>query len=138
MVSGDIQLQFSLVDSNNAEATPQEILNKLHSVIALSPEEEKLEEIELAKLDEENETGGEASEDDPDNDDLSELDDPSKPETPERRKRRLRLRRLKRKTKARAYELTGGSDVVGIVFLEIEKVTDLPPERNGMQHAHTR
>jgi len=28
------------------------------------------------------------------------------------------------------YEFSGGSEVVGIVFLEIGKITDLPPERN--------
>ena len=139
-VSGDIQLQFSLVDTANADATAQERLQKLQSVIALSAEEEKQEEIDLAQLakaDEEGDAGGygEAGDgdddDDEDEDTSEEIEDPSKPETTEKRRRRLRLKRLKRKTKARAYELTGGSDVVGIIFLEIGKVTDLPPERNG-------
>jgi len=42
----------------------------------------------------------------------------------------LRLRGLRKKKQAGAYEFGGGSEVVGIVFLEIGKVTDLPPERN--------
>lgn len=45
--------------------------------------------------------------------------------------RRARLRRLRRRTKSRAYEFTGGSDVVGILFLDICKLTELPPERNS-------
>lgn len=58
----------------------------------------------------------------------------SKPEIVEKRRRRLRLARLKRKSlAARAYKFSGsGSGVQGIVFLEIARVTDLPPERNGM------
>lgn len=61
-----------------------------------------------------------------------ETDDPSKPAKAEKEKRRrkLRMKRLKKRAKARAYEFTGGTDVVGIVFLEICKITDLPPERN--------
>lgn len=31
----------------------------------------------------------------------------------------------------RHYELTRESDVVGVIFLEINSITDLPPERNG-------
>ena len=62
-----------------------------------------------------------------------ETDDPTKPEVVEKRKRRLRLKRLKRKSlAARAYQFSGaGNGVQGIVFMEIVKVTDLPPERNG-------
>ncbi len=60
-----------------------------------------------------------------------ETDDPSKPESMEKKKRRLRLAKLRRrKKKTRAFEFMGGSDVVGIIFLEISRITDLPPERN--------
>jgi phosphatidylserine decarboxylase len=64
-----------------------------------------------------------------------ETDDPTKPEVVEKRRRRLRLKRLKRKSLAhRAYQFSGvGNGVQGIVFMEIVKVTDLPPERNGMR-----
>jgi phosphatidylserine decarboxylase len=37
---------------------------------------------------------------------------------------------LRRKKEMSGYEFSGGSEVTGIVFLEIGKVTDLPPEKN--------
>jgi phosphatidylserine decarboxylase len=135
LVSGDIQLQFSLVDTASPEASVQDIIQKLHSVIALSPEEDKQDDADLALLEKSttlDDTAGEDDDEDEDEELSDEMEDPTKPETPEKRRRRLRLKRLKRKTKARAYEFTGGSDVVGIIFLEIGRVTDLPPERNGM------
>ena len=64
-------------------------------------------------------------------DEADETDSPAKPENAEKRKRKLRLKRLKRKAKARAYEFTGGTNLVGVVFLEVGKITDLPPERNS-------
>jgi phosphatidylserine decarboxylase len=73
--------------------------------------------------------------DDVDKDDETsdETDDPTKPEVVEKRKRRLRIARLKRKSiAARAYQFSGaGNGVEGIVFMEISKITDLPPEKNG-------
>lgn len=80
--------------------------------------------------------GGLAEDDEEDGEDAEEIsdepEDPSKPESVEKKRRRLRLKRLKRKKKARAYEFMSGSDVVGIIFLEISKIIDLPPERNSM------
>ena len=62
-----------------------------------------------------------------------EVGNSTKPEIAAKRKKRLRLKRLRRKSKARAYEFTGGGkDVVGVVYLEIQRITDLPPERNSM------
>ncbi|KAI5296789.1 hypothetical protein KEM56_005338 [Ascosphaera pollenicola] len=51
---------------------------------------------------------------------------------PEKRRRRLRLARLKRRSLAkRAYEFSGARDgVSGIVFMEVLRATDLPPEKN--------
>ena len=135
-VSGEIQLQFSLVDANNPNARETDILTKLRHIAAPSPGEEKDDDLGLAEMDsrddeeeeEEEEEGGELTSDEP--------EEPEEPEslTPqesiEKRKKRLRLRRLKRKAKAQAYELSGGSDCVGIMFLEIGRITDLPPERN--------
>jgi phosphatidylserine decarboxylase len=48
-----------------------------------------------------------------------------------RKKRRLRIARLKNKVKERGYAFTNGSPVAGVLFVEIQKITDLPPERNG-------
>ncbi len=64
-------------------------------------------------------------------DEAQEYEDMSKPEAAEKRKRRLRIKGLKRKKRDNPYEfINGGSDVVGLVFLEIRKITDLPPESN--------
>ena len=103
-------------------------MHKLNAIVAHSNGDDADVDEDINKLDS-NETDGE--EHDQSLDTSDETDDPTKPEAAEKRKRKLRLKRLKKKTKARAYEFTGGSDVIGIAFLEIEKITDLPPERNG-------
>lgn len=66
-----------------------------------------------------------------DDEDISETDDPSKAETAEKKKRKLRLAKLKRKAKLRAYEFSDRSEVAGVLFLEVVKITDLPPEKNS-------
>lgn len=125
-------MQFSLVDTSDLSASPQQNLQKLGAIIAIGPEEDSDEDGDLSRMD-----SLEIEDDDDDDPDekgretSDETDDLSKPEKAEKRKRRLRMKRLRRKTKARAYEFTGGTDVVGIVFLEIGKITDLPPERNS-------
>lgn len=74
--------------------------------------------------------------DDLDQDEVTtdEADDGVGAEVVEKRRRRLRMARLRRKSlAARAYQFSGsGTGVQGMVFMEIVKVTDLPPERNGM------
>jgi phosphatidylserine decarboxylase len=30
-----------------------------------------------------------------------------------------------------SYRLQGESDVMGVIFLEVSRITDLPPEKNG-------
>ena len=107
-------------------ANPQEVLQKFSAIITRSNDADANADDDLSKLD-----SNEADEELDQLDTSDETDDPTKPEAVEKRKRKLRLKRLKKKTKARAYEFTGGSDVTGIAFLEIEKITDLPPERNG-------
>ena len=100
----------------------------------MSSEGDNDEDEDLDKLERQEGNEDDEEEDDEENnlETSDETDDPTKPVTveKEKRKRMLRLKRLKRKTKARAYQFTGGTDVVGIVFLEIGKITDLPPERN--------
>ena len=128
-VSGEIQLQFKLVDNANPSASELDVFNKFRAFTSGTPSEEG-DEPSLSQL---NSQDGAADDDDDDDDEQGsdETDDPTKPETAEKRKKRLRIKALKRKTKAQAYELSGGSDWVGMVFLEINKLTDLPPERNG-------
>ncbi|KAI9795987.1 MAG: hypothetical protein M1833_006563 [Piccolia ochrophora] len=124
-ISGEVQLQLTLTDPNNLAAGPDQILGKFQSYFAITPsgeDEEGIGRIEDGEAPEDEDDLGESSD---------EVEDTGKPESVEGKRRRLRLKRLKRKTKARAYEFTGtGSDVVGIVFLEIRRITDLPPERN--------
>ena len=115
---------------------PHEILQRLRALLAISPEDESDVDEDLSRLDsldleDEDEDEDEIDEKNPETSD--ETDDPTKPAKAEKekRKRRLRMKRLKKRAKARAYEFTGGTDVVGIVFLEICKITDLPPERNS-------
>jgi phosphatidylserine decarboxylase len=60
------------------------------------------------------------------------LDESKKAEKREKRRKKLRLARLKRKAhKLRSYEFSDKTEVAGVLFLEITKVTDLPPEKNG-------
>ena len=126
-------MQFALADTSEPSAAPQDLLQKLHLITAVGPDDESEEDDEaltqLDTLDLEDEEDDDADGKEPETSD--ETDDLSKPEKAEKRKKRLRMKRLKRKTKAQAYNFGGGTDCVGIVFLEIGKITDLPPERNS-------
>ena len=132
-ISGEVQLQFSLVDTADASATPRQILQKLSALVSMGPEDEVEddEDGDLERLD--SIDPDDLDEDDVDDKSPETSDEPdgsAKPSKAEKRQRKLMMRRLKKRAKARAYEFTGGTDVVGIVFLEIGKITDLPPERN--------
>lgn len=120
-ISGEILMQFSLTDPGNPLATPPEIYNKFKQLVSSGDDEDEYPQVppnDLGDVDEET---------------SDETDDPTKPEVVEKRRRRMRLARLKRKSlAARAYQFSGaGNGVQGIVFMEIVRVTDLPPERNG-------
>ncbi|KAJ5623444.1 hypothetical protein N7490_012049 [Penicillium lividum] len=120
-VSGEILLQFSLSDPTSPTASPSDTYRKFKKVVCAGDDEDPIEipAVDLDDLDRDEETSDEA-------------DDLTKPEIVEKRRRRLRLARLRRKSlAARAYQFSGtGSGVQGIVFMEIVKVTDLPPEKN--------
>ena len=107
------------------------------SLAGSSPAEDADEDDELARL-ESLDTREDEDDDEKEDGTSDETDDPNKPEVAAKRRRKLRLMRLRKKTKARAYEFTGGTDVVGIVFLEIGKIMDLPPERNSKHLPETR
>jgi phosphatidylserine decarboxylase len=52
---------------------------------------------------------------------------------PIKKKKRIPgIARLKKKAKEHGYEFTSLSPIAGVLFIEIQKATDLPPERNGM------
>lgn len=137
-ISGEVQLQFSLLDTTNPSAAPDMTLRKLATMLALDDDDEDEEDDVLSRIDS---RGFDVDDEDDDDDDdkkgmesSEETDDVSKPEKTEKRMRRLRLKRLRRRTMSRAYEFTGGTDVVGIVFVEISRIVDLPPERNSMSN----
>lgn len=120
-VSGEILLQFSLADSSNPDAAPAEIYQKFKKLVFSGDDDDQIPAIDLDDLDQDEVTTDEA-------------DDGVGAEVVEKRRRRLRMARLRRKSlAARAYQFSGsGTGVQGMVFMEIVKVTDLPPERNGM------
>jgi phosphatidylserine decarboxylase len=127
-VSGEVLLQFTLYDTTNHAATPAQVMEKFRTLAGVDL-------TEVGTPTQATTPSGLGVEDDDeyfdeDEEPSDETDDPTKPENVEKRKRRLRIRGLRRKKQLNAYEFTGGSDVVGIVFLEIGKITDLPPERN--------
>lgn len=93
------------------------------------------EDDELSRLPSHDSLGDDVDDIEKDEDTSDETDDPTKPDIVENKKKRKRLAVLRRKSlAARAYEFTGkDSDVSGIIFLEVSKITDLPPERNSMK-----
>ncbi|KAL8681764.1 MAG: hypothetical protein Q9186_002153 [Xanthomendoza sp. 1 TL-2023] len=129
-ISGEVQMQFTMADPSNPSATPQEVMQKFMVMAAVSPsiEGDEMDELGRTESNERDDDDDDADENDPDTSD--ETEESGKLDVSEKKKKKLRLKRLKKKTKARAYEFTGGTDVVGIVFVEICKITDLPPEKN--------
>lgn len=123
-------MQFTLADPTNPSATPSEILQKLTLMATVSPGPEGEDTHDSSRT---NSIGPNGDDDDDDNDlDTSdETEEPGKLDVTGKKTKNLRLKRLRKKSKARAYEFTGGTDVVGIVFIEICRITDLPPERNS-------
>lgn len=124
VASGEVLIRFSVYDPINTSATPQQTLQRFYGIVALEPTEGDDDLDELARAD----TGDLDEENDDEQDPSDETDDTK---GAEKRKKRNRLARLKRKTKLKAYEFNGMSDVAGVLFLEIQRITDLPPERNS-------
>jgi phosphatidylserine decarboxylase len=131
-VSGEVLLQFTILDAGNHAATPQHVMEKFRALCRSDSGELLGPETPTSRRPHAEDDLGDEEDDrfDEDEEPSDETDDPTKPESVEKRKRRLRIRGLRRKKQMRAYEFSGGSDVVGIVFIDIQKITDLPPERN--------
>jgi phosphatidylserine decarboxylase len=140
-VSGEVQIQFSLFDAANPAASPEDIYLKFRSTMLAgdTDSEESMSRLHSHDTNAEDETDAELDDEDvvdetgKDEETSDETEDQTKPELSEKKKKRRKLRMLRRKSRAiRAYEFTGkDSDVSGIIFLEIGKITDLPPEKNG-------
>lgn len=136
-VSGEVLLKFSLYDPLNTAATPQQILQKFHGVVAdIGNDEEDEDEDELLRQMNSRDLDDVSEEEDEDTEPSDEKDEGTRTPggTPiddtKKRRRRQKLKKLKRKSKLKAYEFSGMSDVAGVLFLEINKITDLPPEKN--------
>ncbi|CAI6340956.1 unnamed protein product [Periconia digitata] len=126
VVSGEIQMQFTLADTSNPNASTEELARKFMALTAQSPSPDEEDDDALLRADS-------ADADDMDEDDSSDeaMDESKKAERHEKRRKRLRLAKLKRKAiKSSAYEFSDKTEVAGVLFLEITKITDLPPEHN--------
>ena len=134
-VSGEVLLQFILVDTHSPNASSEEIYRKYKSVLVAAEEEEEIisrtttaesQSAEDVAEDQDHEHEHDSSEDD-------ETDESSSAGKAAKKEKKKRMRRLRRRSIAvRAYEFVGGAgDVAGIIFMEICKITDLPPEHNG-------
>ncbi|KAH7026119.1 phosphatidylserine decarboxylase-domain-containing protein [Microdochium trichocladiopsis] len=140
-VSGEVLLQCTIYDSTNKNSSDEEILEKLRLLAASSVPEaggsSGMTSTAEGRSDSDlspslvPDMSPEDEDEDYFDDETPEDEDPTKPEAIEKRKRRLRVKGLKRKKRNNPYEfLNGGSDVVGLVFLEISRISDLPPESN--------
>lgn len=151
-VSGEVLLQFTLFDTTNPEASDADIASKFTALVKSVPEAESTSRLPTPSRTpilgpskpstspspplSRRETDDLGDDDDDEyevyDDETPEDEDPGKPESAEKRKRRLRIKGLKRKKRDNPYEFLngGGNDVVGIIFLEIVKMTDLPRESN--------
>lgn len=136
-----------MIDSANLAASPEEIYLKFKSTIqaADADSEENISRVPSHDRDDNANDDSDAELDDGAVDEIGKEDDTSdetedqlKPELglSDKKKKKKKLKMLRRKSRAiRAYEFTGkDSDVSGIIFLEIGKITDLPPEKNSMYY----
>jgi phosphatidylserine decarboxylase len=134
-VSGEVQIQFSLVDAANSAASPEDIYLKFRStILAAETDDDSMSRMQSNDTNADDDT--DADDDDAVDEtgkETSDTEDQTKPELSEKKRKKKKLKMLRRKSRAiRAYEFTGkDSDVSGIIFLEIGKVTDLPPEKNS-------
>ncbi|KAJ0107160.1 hypothetical protein J7T55_014690 [Diaporthe amygdali] len=151
-VSGEVLLQFTLYDAANPNATDVDIAAKFNALAKSAPEADPTSKNPtptrtpvlaptkpstspsppISRRPTEYGSDDDDAEYDVYDDETPEEEDPTKPESAEKRKRRLRIKGLKRKKRDNPYEFTNGDrqDVVGIIFLEVVKITDLPPESN--------
>lgn len=133
VVTGEVLLSFELYDPVHTSATPPQILQKLTGITAaLASEDDEAVPTSLSRNDSLDPDDQDLTDEELDTAEDDAVDDQSatKSETREKRRRRMRLAKLKRKAKQRAYEFSGLSDIDGVLFIEIHKITDLPPERN--------
>ncbi|KAH7371256.1 phosphatidylserine decarboxylase-domain-containing protein [Pyrenochaeta sp. MPI-SDFR-AT-0127] len=126
VVSGEVQIQFSLADTSSPSAAPEQTLQKFLAIAGQIPSPDEEEELSLLRGDS-NATDNEDEEESSD----EAQDESKRAEKREKRRKKLKLAKLKKKAKQiSGYEYSSNGDVAGVLFLEIQKITDLPPERN--------
>lgn len=144
-VSGEVLLKFTLYDALNTAANAQQILQKFTGIVAGLDDDDEDEDEYLSRftsrgLDDVSEEDDDDDENENENEDDKEPSDEaddgmktplSTPDEKARRRRQKKIAKLRRKNKLRAYEFSGMSDVAGVLFLEINRITDLPPEKNS-------
>jgi phosphatidylserine decarboxylase len=128
-VSGEIQIQFTLIDTSNPTATPEQIIAKFLAIAGQTPSPDESDGSGLLRADS---AGTDIDDDDDESESSNEAQDESKKAAKrEKRRRKLRMARLKRKAKqVTGYEYSDKSEVAGVLFLEVVNITDLPPEKN--------
>ncbi len=137
-VTGEVLLKFTLFDPINPAATEQQVLQKFSGVVASGEDDDdeddedllsRLNSRELEDVDEE------GSDDDdqqsPDESDSGLRTPGGTVDEKANRRREKKIRKMKRKNKLKSYEFSGMSDVAGVLFLEINRISDLPPEKNS-------
>ena len=147
-VTGEVLLKFTLYDPVNTAATPQQVLQKFYGVVGANADDDDEDDELLGRTGSHSLDDVSEEDDDDDDDDEEEEDEEEKEPSDEtddgthtpsgtttnkkaKRRRMKKIRKLRRKTKMKAYEFSGMSDVAGVLFLEINRITDLPPEKNS-------
>ena len=127
-VSGEIQIQFTLIDTSNPTAVPEQIIQKFLAIAGQTPSPDESDENGLLRAD----SAGTDLDDDDESESSNEANDESKKAAKrEKRRKKLRMARLKKKAKQiSGYEYSDKSEVAGVLFLEVSNITDLPPEKN--------
>ncbi|OLL24111.1 Phosphatidylserine decarboxylase proenzyme 3 [Neolecta irregularis DAH-3] len=143
-ISGEIQLKFGLIEPTGAALPPEELAARwdiyVQSFLSKSSVEAQLRDVPAMQS-----VGMVPSDSDdtnlavnlaqsltmPDEDESDEADEhePTLLETEQKKRRRLKLRNIRRKMMPFQLTPTCGS-VVGLIFMEIHSITDLPPEKN--------
>ena len=131
-VSGEVYMQFSLVDSANPSASPEEVRKKYQAYLGAEEEDDELSRVSSNVEDHALDDDMDGDDFDDDQESVTENDSPVKPGATEKKAKKKRLARLRRRSiAARAYNFLGDeNDLNGVIFMEVIKATDLPPERN--------
>lgn len=104
-MTGTIELKCQVVDPGNPAAPASQTMSNLKSLLSTTSQDTLTD---------------------------SETDSNDKP-TPSSSKLSLLIPRLRSKAKPSKYALSGDMDSThGVLFVDVLRITDLPPEKNGM------